>query len=60
MIEDVFGEANRPEPSPLQKMIAAKTGYGKSMGSSISPVNPQAATSSPAVANKREPYRSDR
>ena len=26
MIEDVFGDAKRPEPRPLQKMIAAKTG----------------------------------
>src|SRR6202042_3853102 len=25
MIAEVFGEANRPEPSPLQKMISANT-----------------------------------
>ena len=32
MIAEVFGEANRPEPIPLQKMISANTQYGKSTG----------------------------
>ena len=59
MIAEVFGEANRPEPSPLPKMISAKAQYGKSTGSSMSPVKAQAATSSPAVANRRGPYLSD-
>src|SRR5258708_30734487 len=60
MIDDVFGEANRPEPMPFQKMMSPNTQYGKSMGRSINPVKPQAATSSPVVAKGREPYRSDR
>src|SRR5260370_16269068 len=60
MMDEVFGDAKRPEPIPLQKMISAKIQYGKLIGSSISPVKPQAATSSPAVAKGRAPYRPDR
>ena len=60
MIAEVFGEANRPEPSPLQKMISANTQYGKLTGSSSRPAKAAAETSRPAVANGRGPYRSDR
>ena len=59
MMADVLGEANRPEPTPLKKMIVANSQYGKSSGSAIRPQNAAAATSSPAVANGRGPYRSD-
>ena len=60
MIAAVLGEANRPEPIPLPKISSANIQYWKSTGSSISPVKQTAATSSPAVANRRGPYRSDR
>ena len=60
MIAEVFGEANRPLPTPLPKMISANAQYGKSAGSSISPVNAAATTSRPAVANSRCPCLSDR
>jgi hypothetical protein len=60
MIAEVLGEANRPEPSPLQKMRSPNSQNGNTTGSSISPVNAPAPSSSPAVANGRGPYRSDR
>ena len=60
MIAEVLGEANRPEPIPLPKSSSAKIQYGKTTGSSISPVKQQAASISPAVANSRGPYRSDK
>src|SRR6516165_4448157 len=60
MMAEVLGEANRPEPTPLQKMMIANSQNGKLTGSSISPVNASAASSSPAVANGRGPYRSDK
>ena len=60
MIADVLGEANRPEPTPLRKISPPNSQNGKLTGSSISPVNAHAARSSPAVANGRGPYRSDR
>ena len=60
MMAEVFGEANKPLPIPLQKMIRANAQYGKSTGSSIRPVNAAATTSSPAVANSRCPYLSDK
>ncbi len=60
MMADVLGEANRPEPTPLKKMIVANSQYGKSSGSTIRPMNAQVATSRPAVANGRGPYLSDR
>src|SRR5215469_9586003 len=59
MIEEVFGEANRPDPRPLHKISSANAQYGKLIGSSSSPVNPHAASSKPEVAKIREPYRSD-
>src|SRR5215469_10763914 len=59
MMAEVFGEVNRPEPTPLPKMSRAKTGYGKSMGSSVRPTKHAAATSNPAVANGRAPNLSD-
>ena len=40
-------------------MIRANSQYGKSTGSSSSPVKAPAPTSSPPVANSRGPYRSD-
>ena len=60
MMADTLGEANRPEPTPLKKMTVANSQYGKSMGSSSSPVNAAAPTSSPPVAKIRCPYLSDR
>src|ERR1700678_1224630 len=60
MIAAVLGEANRPDPTPLPKMSSANIQYWKFTGSSISPVKQHAATSSPAVANRRCPYRSER
>src|SRR5882757_5953512 len=60
MIAEVLGEANRPEPTPLKKMIVANSQYGKTSGSAIRPMNAQVATSRPAVANGRGPYLSDR
>src|SRR5262249_710632 len=57
---EVLGEANSPEPMPLQRMIRAKAQYGKSTGSAMSPQNAAAATSRPAVANGRGPNRPDR
>src|SRR5215472_9668013 len=59
MMAEVFGEANRPEPIPLPKMRIANTGYGKSIGSIIRPRKHAAATTSPAVAKGRAPYRSE-
>src|SRR5215831_10288381 len=59
MIAEVLGEANSPDPTPLQKMISANAQYGNCTGSSIRPTNAQAATSRPVVANSRGPYRSD-
>src|SRR5579875_311428 len=59
MIAEVFGEANSPEPIPLPKISSANSQYGKFTGSSISPVKQHAASSRPAVANGRGPYRSD-
>jgi hypothetical protein len=58
IMAEVFGEANRPEPSPLPRMMSVKAQYGKSTGSSISPVNASALSGSPEVANGRGPYRS--
>ena len=55
MMAAVLGAANRPEPTPLKKMIVPNSQYGKSTGSSMSPVNAAAATSSPPVANSRCP-----
>src|SRR5580698_3978735 len=60
MIAAVLGEANRPEPMPLPKISSANIQYWKFTGSSIRPVKQNAATSSPAVANRRGPYRSDK
>src|SRR5260370_15723401 len=60
MIAGVVGEANRPEPIPLPKIRSANTQNEKSTGSSISPVKQHAASSRPAVANGRGPYRSDK
>src|SRR5215472_7463561 len=58
MMAEVLGEANRPEPIPLPKMSSANAQYGNTIGSSISPVKQAPATSRPAVANGRAPYRS--
>src|SRR6202007_934742 len=60
MIAEVLGEANRPEPIPLQKMSSANSQYRKLTGSSIRPAKPHAANTRPPVANGRGPYRSDR
>src|ERR1700730_16008108 len=60
MIAEVLGEANRPEPTPLPKMSSANTQNEKLIGSSISPVKQHVASSRPAVANGRGPYRSDK
>src|ERR1700685_3828493 len=35
MIEEVFGDANRPEPTPLQKMREANAQEGKFTGSGM-------------------------
>src|SRR5580704_17604575 len=59
MIAEVLGEANRPEPIPLPKISSANTQNEKSTGSKISPVKQHTASSRPAVANARGPYRSD-
>ena len=59
MIADVFGEANSPEPTPLKKISVPNIQYGKTIGSSIRPMNAPVATSRPVVANSRCPYRSD-
>ena len=55
MMAEVFGEANRPDPIPLQKISNAKVQYGKSTGRKSSPVKAQAVISSPEVANSRCP-----
>src|SRR5215471_4792186 len=60
MIAEVLGEANSPDPMPLNVMITANAQYGKFTGSSMRPMNAHAATSSPAVAKGRGPHRSDR
>src|ERR1700722_17151705 len=60
MIAEVLGEANRPEPTPLPNISSANTQKGKTTGSSISPTKQHEASSSPAVANSRGPYRSDK
>src|SRR6202142_56375 len=59
MIAEVFGEANRPEPSPLQKMRSPNSENGNPPGSTTSPVTAPAPGGGPAVANGRGPYRSD-
>src|SRR6185437_282869 len=60
MIAEVLGEANSPEPTPLPKISKANRGKEKFTGSNISPPKQIAASTSPAVANGRGPYRSDR
>ena len=60
MIAEVFGEVNRPEPTPLPKISSENAHSGKTTGSSIRPAKHTAARSRPAVANSRWPYRSDR
>src|ERR1700723_564763 len=59
MMAEVFGEANRPEPTPLPKISRPNAQYGNTIGSSIRPVKHKAARASPEVANGRGPYRSD-
>ena len=39
MIEEEFGEANIPVAAPIRASSSANTGYGKSTGSNISPMN---------------------
>ena len=60
MIAEVLGAANRPDPIPLPKISSANSQNEKLTGSIISPVKQHAASSRPAVANGRGPYRSDR
>ncbi len=50
MIEAEFGALNMPTPIPLSVISAANAQYGKSTGSSISPMKLAANTSMPAVA----------
>src|SRR5437868_3154736 len=47
MIAEVFGEANRPEPRPLQKMISANSPYENATGSVSRPAKADAEISSP-------------
>ena len=60
MIAEVFGEVNSPDPTPLPKISSENAHSGKTTGSSIRPMKQRAASISPAVANSRWPYRSDR
>jgi hypothetical protein len=56
--EAVFGAANSPEPAPFSAISTANCQYVKSIGSSSSPRNVTATSSSPAVARIRAPCRS--
>src|SRR5271156_785230 len=60
MIAEVFGEVNRPEPTPLPTISNENAHSGKTTGSSIRPVKQRAGRMRPEVANSRGPYRSDR
>ena len=59
MIAFVFGETNKPEPPPIRAMKIANNQYGVNWVTVVKPNNPQADTIKPAVANRREPTRSD-
>ena len=55
-----LGEAKTPIDSPLRSRTAAKAGYEKSTGSSMSSRKLSATPSMPPVAKGRAPNRSDR
>ena len=55
-----LGEANMPIEIPVSLRISAKSGYRKSVGSSMRRPKLAAAASMPAVANGRAPKRSER
>ena len=56
---EVFGAEKSPEPIPFSAISVAKAQYGKSTGSSSSPRNVAATSSSPPVDSSRAPCRSD-
>ena len=60
MIDEEFGALNMPTPTPFMMISSANAEYGKSTGSSISPMKLAPNTNMPAVAKPRAPNRSDR